>query len=175
MIELRDSIYIEAPPRTVWAWFERLPEHFPRWHPDHVSCNWVRGSAIASGTEMEVVEVLHGIPHQLRIKLTDVVPGLRVAYRIYPGVGGYLEIEPYGAGTRFTASIRLGTRFPVFGTVLDWVQWWWFGARINAFATHQREEGINLKLMLDGQGKNGWNGIERRGAPPLEKTVELNK
>lgn len=172
MIELCDSTYIEARPATVWAWFERLPEHYLRWHPDHVSCNWVHGDAIVDGAEMEVVEVLHGIPHQLRMKLVDVAPGHRVSYRIYPGIGGTLEVEPSGAGSRFTATIRLGSRIPVLGALLDGFLRVWFRERINSIALHQQEEGVNLKRMLEKPGRNGWNGVERRSAP-LERTLEL--
>ena len=36
MIELRDTVAIEAGPREVWGWLEALPDHYRQWHPDHL-------------------------------------------------------------------------------------------------------------------------------------------
>ena len=46
MIELRDTVAIEAGPHEVWGWLESLPEHYRQWHPDHVSA-WAMGGRVA--------------------------------------------------------------------------------------------------------------------------------
>lgn len=149
MIELRDTTIIGVPPQQVWAWFESLPEHYLKWHPDHVRCNWSRGSAVTVGAEMEVVEVLHGRPHHFRLRLTDVVPGHRACYRIVPGVDGCLEVESVGVGSRFTATVQLGIRTRILGPLLDFALQKLFGAQIEAIRRHQAEEGANLKKLLE--------------------------
>ena len=35
MIELRDTVMIDVPPRAVWEWLETMPDHILEWHPDH--------------------------------------------------------------------------------------------------------------------------------------------
>ncbi len=154
MIELRDVTTIGVPPDQVWAWFESLPEHYLEWHPDHIRCNWSRGSAVTEGAEMEVVEVLHGRPHHFRLRLTDVIPGHRACYRIVPGVEGCLEVEPADSGSRFTATVRLGIRARTLGSLLDFALRKLFGAQIEAIRRHQAQEGANLKRLLEHAGSD---------------------
>jgi hypothetical protein len=48
VIELRDTVAIEAGPSEVWAWLESLP--------DHLSAAWVRGRGRAPGAVMQAEE-----------------------------------------------------------------------------------------------------------------------
>jgi len=48
VIELRDTVAIEAGPREVWAWLESLL--------DHLSAAWVRGRGRAPGAVMQTEE-----------------------------------------------------------------------------------------------------------------------
>lgn len=112
MIELRDTVTINAPAPVVWAWLERLPEHCREWHRGHIRCRWLSGKAFEPGAEMEVVERLHGKPHRLHMRLMEVEPGHWVRYRIFPRLEGALEVKPAGSGTLFTATIRMGIRTP---------------------------------------------------------------
>ncbi len=131
MIELRDTVAIEAGPREVWGWLEALPDHYRQWHPDHLSAAWVRGRAVAPGTVMEAVEVLHGRRHRLRLTYVEVEPGRRVRYRLFPGLGGEFCVAGTDGGSTFTAVLR---------RVL--------AGRIAAIARHQAEEGLNLRALL---------------------------
>jgi uncharacterized protein YndB with AHSA1/START domain len=159
MIVLQDTVTIHAPAPVVWAWLERLPEHYREWHRDHISCRWVRAGAFVSGAEMEVVERLHGKPHRLRMRVIDVEPGHRIRYRIFPGLEGSLAVRPAGSGTRFTATIQMGIRTPVLGTMIDALMRWAIPARIESIRQHQAEEGANLKAVLEdryqGAGERG--------------------
>lgn len=112
MIELRDTVTIEAGPEVVWSWLESMPEHILEWHPDHRAARWVRHAGFESGAVMEVEELLHGKPHRLRMTLIDVVPGRMVRYRIFPGCGGEFDVRAVDGGTEFTAIIRMGVRTP---------------------------------------------------------------
>lgn len=159
MIVLQDTVTIHAPAPVIWAWLERLPEHYRGWHRDHISCRWVRAGAFVSGAEMEVVERIHGKPHRLRMQIMDVEPGHRVRYRIFPGLEGSLAVQPAGSGTRFTATIQMGLRTPVLGRMIDTLLQWAIPARIASIRQHQAEEGVNLKAVFEGR----YQGTRERG------------
>jgi hypothetical protein len=98
---------------------------------------------------MEAREYLHGKPHRLRMKLTEVEPGQRIRYRIGPGLSGEFEVGSVDGEATFTASISMGTEAPVLGPLVDGVLRRLFGARIEAIRQHQAEEGANLKVLLE--------------------------
>lgn len=148
MIELRDTVDIEAPPEVVWDWLEHLPEHYREWHPDHLGARWVRGRSFTPGAVMEAREVLHGKPHRLRMVMTQTGPGRRVRYRFFPGAWGELRVDPVDGGSRFTAEVDVGTTMPVVGPALDRLLRAVLGSRLASVARHQAEEGANLKSLL---------------------------
>lgn len=149
MIELRDTVTVDAAPEEVWDWLEALPDHVLEWHPDHRGARWVRGGAFVPGAVMEVREILHGKPHRLRMALTGVEPGRRVSYRILPGLNGEFVVDGVDDGAEFTAVITLGVRAPVIGPLVDWLLRWSMKSRIEAISRHQAEEGANLKSLLE--------------------------
>lgn len=149
MIELTDTIDIDVSPETVWSWFQSLPEHYKEWHPDHISCRWVRGDAFEPGARMEAVERLHGRRHRLLLKMIGTESGRRVQYRVYPGVNGSLSAEPTGTGSRFTAKIEIGTRLPVISWIIDTILRIVLAPHLEAIRQHQYEEGVNLKAILE--------------------------
>jgi hypothetical protein len=78
VIELRDTVAIEAGPREAWGWLEALPDHSLQWHPDHLSAAGVRGCGLAPGAVIEAQGVLHGRRHRLRLACVKVEPERRV-------------------------------------------------------------------------------------------------
>jgi len=154
-IELRDRVVIEAPPGKVWRWLEHLPAHYRDWHPDHVSCRWIRGNGLVPGAELEVVELLHGKEHRLRMRAVSVDPGRRVDYVVFPGLTGRFELVPEGEGTALTATLRIGVRWPVIGPVIDRLLSRALGGRIEAIRKHQRDEGRNLKALIETADRAG--------------------
>ncbi len=149
MIELRDTVAIDVAPGAVWSWLETLPDHYPEWHPDHSDARWVRGSAFVPGAVMEIGESLHGKPHRLRMKVTEVEPGRRLRYRVFPGVSGEFVVDAVDGGSDFTAVIAMGVSVPVMGTAVDWLLRRTLAGRLEAMARHQAEEGTNLKALLE--------------------------
>lgn len=152
-IELRDTVFINASPECVWNWLERMPEYFLDWHPDHISCRWIRGDGFEPGAVIEVVEFLHGKKHRLRMQATEVDPGRSVEYRILPGLGGSFRVSRDGAKTAFTATIRMGFDWPLAGSLIDWVLLRSIGHRIDCIRNHQHEEGINLKSLIESRAR----------------------
>lgn len=148
VILLRDSTVIDAAPERVWAWLGDLPTHYRAWHPAHVACRYDRGDSLAAGTIMYVEEQLHGRRHRLRLRATEVVPGRLMRYQSRGFRGAFL-VEPWNGATRFTADLEFGIRVPVLGAAVDAVLRRVLARRLAAFRTHMREEGENLKRLLE--------------------------
>jgi len=145
MREVSDTVHIDAPPERVWAWLTALAEHYTQWHPDHVSARWERGMPNRVGSALCVVEYLGGHRERLRFEVTEVTPPHTLRYRV---LGLHSMLLPDGAftitqddgGSSFTANIRYR-----FGTVTQRI----FRQRMEALQTHMREEGENLKQLLE--------------------------
>jgi hypothetical protein len=152
MISLVDRIEIKTNPAAVIAWFDALPEHYLAWHPDHVSCHFLRGSMWQVGSVLEAQEYLHGKHHTLRFIVTDVVPEKRLIYKIRPALGwGAFVLEQQGGIVLFTAELHIGSDLPLLGPVVDLVLNLFFQSRIEATRAHMREEGVNLKAILESE------------------------
>lgn len=151
MRELRDSVHIDAAPEQVWSWLTDLPEHYTEWHPDHVSAEWERGDFRRTGSIMTAIEFLGGRREELRFELTYVDPPGCIEYR-FKGphalllAGGAFNVAGDDGGARFTACIRY--RFGILTERL-------FRRRITTLRTHMREEGENLKRLVEARRDSG--------------------
>lgn len=151
MIELRHEIEVRASPEQVFDWLGHLRENYLAWHPDHRSCRYLRGEPLQVGSVVEIEELLHGRPHRIRFRVTQVEPNARIRYRIAGlGEGGFAT-EPLEGGVVFIADLRMGTRLPVLGALADGVLARLFRRRIEALRRHMAEEGRNLKRLLETQ------------------------
>lgn len=148
MIELRDSVFIQAPPEKVWEWFANLPNHYGVWHPAHGRCWYARGSVLEAGAVLTVEEELHGRQHRLSLRLTEIVPNRLLRYSRW-GLRGAFLLEEVNGGTRFTATLGFGVALPLPGRVADRVLARVFATRLAAVQEHMREEGRNLKRLLE--------------------------
>jgi uncharacterized protein YndB with AHSA1/START domain len=142
MARLTDTILVDAPASRVWDWLLRLADHYRAWHPDHLGAEWVEGAPNRVGSILRATERLHGRPHALRVRVTDVRPGVRLAYRfLWPASllarGGEFRLAPEGAGTRFSAAVDFR----------------WFAAALRRrraeLERHLREEGVSLKRLVE--------------------------
>lgn len=152
MIRLRDSILIDVPPERVWAWLVELPAHYRAWHPAHVTCRYERGTSLEVGAVLYVEEELHGRRHRLCLQATEVIPGRVMRYRSRGFRGAFL-LEPVTGGTRFTAELDFGIRTPGIGSALDAIMRRVLAGRLAAFRTHMRQEGENLKRVLEREAR----------------------
>jgi uncharacterized protein YndB with AHSA1/START domain len=140
-----DTVVVDVAPDRVWRWLTGFAEHYLVWHPDHVSAVWEQGEPNQVGSVLKVVEYLGGHREVLRFEMTEVDPPRRMGYRILGshGVllpGGAFTITADDGGSRFTASIQYR-----FGVVTEW----FFRQRVAALRTHMREEGENLKRLVE--------------------------
>ncbi len=145
-MDISDSVEIEAPPGVVFDWLSHLDRHYREWHPDHRDCYWQKGDGLTPGSVLYAEEILHGKLHKLRYLMTTVEHGSRVKFRLLGALGkliprGEFKVEPTATGSRFTATL-----YPRFGRLLTLLM----PGRVQAIITHQREEGENLKRLLEG-------------------------
>jgi hypothetical protein len=158
VIKLRDTITIQTTPERIFKWLESLPQEYCAWHPDHVACRVVRGSLLQPGCEIECQEYLHGQLHILRLCLTRVDPGKRMEYEI-PGLGkGAFEVIPEDSEVEFVAELGVGSDFPIVGSLVDVVLRALLSRRLEAMKRHMREEGQNLKKILESSWRAGSTG-----------------
>ncbi len=149
MIRLQDRIEIRTKPEQVWNWLDELPQFYRSWHPDHISYRVLHGSLSTVGSEVECQEYLHGKLHTMRFRVTKVVPNKRVEY-IIKGLGrGAFETQTAGERMHFVAELDIGSAAPIIGWTIDKLFQAFFTARLDSMQQHMREEGQNLKTILE--------------------------
>ena len=148
MIALTDSVEIKAKPEKVFAWLTNIKnkENYQSWHSDHVDCVWVKGEPFQEGSIVYFEEYIHGKLHKLKFLCTKRVQNRLIEYRpLFPWSFFMPKctfvIEPQKEDSCiFTATInlRVGPLFKKFG-----------GKRLDTIKRHMREEGENLKRILE--------------------------
>ena len=155
MINLKDSIEVEASPEMVYAWLvQRMmdKESYQAWHPDHVDIRWIKGEPLQEGSIIYAEEYLHGDLHKLKFRITKIVANRMIKYRcLFPlsilAPGNTFLIEPKGENSCIFTAMGI-LRLPV----------WLFKRlhkkhknKIEATEQHIKEEGENLKRALEYQ------------------------
>lgn len=145
MIAIKDSIEIKTTPEKIFDWFVHLEENFRAWHPDHVKCCWLKGKPFEEGSILHVEEYLHGKLHKIKFRGTKVKPNKKIEYKLLFPTSivcpkGSFIIEPKGKNCIFTAtlSFRFGWLFSKLAK-----------NRVEAVKKHMKEEGENLKRLLE--------------------------
>ena len=148
MITLRDQIEINTTPKEVFKGLMKVfssQEHFKRWHEDHVKCLWLKGEPFEIGSILYVEEYLHGKLHKMKFLGTQFDPPRKIEYSLLFPMSlicpkGSFIIEEEEGKSIFTAtlSFRFGWLFSLFAE-----------GRIGAIKNHMREEGENLKKLLE--------------------------
>lgn len=146
--QFEDSVWISAPAEQGFAFFEAMDANYARWHPDHRLFEWRQGRGLAVGNIFYFEEMIAGKLQKKLTRITDVVPGRSFAFTMVNPLFRFFlphlsfAFEPEGDGHRFTALLRLHGIGPL-------------GRRLNAkefdaVDRHMREEGQNLKTLLEG-------------------------
>ena len=153
MIEMRDSIEIDAPVERVYDCLVRSLqdlESYRAWHPEHHAIEWLKGRPVEQGSVVRIEEYLNGVLTSLTFRFVEVVPGRLIRYRVRFPVSiiapeNRFEFEAIGAGRcRFTAYGRI--RMPM----------WLFlkshpahAGKLKGSMQHMKEEGERLKRMAE--------------------------
>ncbi|WP_440947478.1 SRPBCC family protein [Methanosarcina sp. T3] len=145
MTTLKDSVVINRPPEVVFEWFAHFTENYRTWHKDHVLARWVKGKNFEKGSVLYAEEYLGGKLEKLSFEITNCVPNELIEYKVsFPASivcsGGSFSIKPSNGGSVFTATLSFR-----FGGVISKVT----GKRAEAIRLHMKEEGENLKALLE--------------------------
>lgn len=148
MTTLKDSIGIKTSPEKIFNGLIRVfssEGNFRRWHKDHVKCQWLKGKPFEIGSVLYVEEYLHRELHKMKFLGTQLDSNRKIEYRLLFPMSmicpkGSFMVEPKGESSIFTAtlSFRLGWLFLIFPK-----------GRVEAIKKHMKEEGENLKDLLE--------------------------
>jgi uncharacterized protein YndB with AHSA1/START domain len=149
MRALCDSIEIGASPETVFDWFCHLDEHYGEWHPDHISYSFPDGKPMRVGSALVSEELIHGKRHVLKGRITRLERPRVIEYRMGLPTSvvcpmGSFEFDPKEDGCVFTARL-----FFRAASALERLA----RRRVEAVREHMREEGENLKRLLEAKAR----------------------
>jgi len=143
VIALKESIEIRSAPEEVFDWFRNLDKNYAGWHSDHIK--WIFEGGFREGARCQYEERLHGDPHIARATLVRIEKDRLIEFRhIFPlsivCPGGSFTIERRADGSLFTATLRFRAGW-LFSVLMP--------RRVDAVKHHMKEEGQNLKRLLE--------------------------
>ncbi len=141
---LEDSIEIRTSAEKIFEWIIHFEENYKAWHPDHVTCRWIKGGPGNKGSVLYIEEYVHGELHKMTFRMKKIEPA-NIEYDILFPLSlictkGSFHIRPKDNGCIFTATLtfRLGALLKIL-----------FKKRMKALRMHMKEEGENLKQLLE--------------------------
>jgi hypothetical protein len=148
MITLIDSLEMKTTPEKLFNGLIKVfssQEDYKQWHKDHVKCSWIKGHSFELGSILYCEEYLHSELHKMKFLATKNEPNRIIEYKLlFPKSivcpKGSFIIEPKNGSSIFTAtlSFRFGWLFQIFAR-----------RRVEAITRHMKEEGENLRKMLE--------------------------
>lgn len=148
MIILKDSIEIKRTPKEIFYGLIKVfssEDYFKKWHQDHVKCQWLKGKPFEEGSILYVEEYLHGELHKMRFLGMKVKLHRKIEYNLLFPTSiicpkGSFIMEPKEGSCILTATLtfRFGWLFLKFAKY-----------RVEAIKKHMKEEGENLKRLLE--------------------------
>jgi hypothetical protein len=141
------STEIAAPPERVHAFFEEMEDKYTSWHPDHIVFRWLEpGRNVERGSAFYIEERINGQVLKRTMRFTRVEPARDLEFAPDSRLIRFFlkrvvfSIEPLGDGCRLIQSLHI--RIGPIG--------YWLNRRgFAAVEKHMREEGRNMKAMLE--------------------------
>lgn len=144
---LQDSIRVNVPAEQIFQFFAEMDKHYVDWHPDHHAFRWIEGNQLAVGTVFYFEETIGGHPQNKAMRFIEIEPNRLLVFEpmnwfirlLMPRLS--FGMEPLDAEScEFVAKIHL--RVGPLGQRLN-------AKEFNAVRKHMREEGENLKQMVE--------------------------
>jgi hypothetical protein len=146
MLVTETSPEIRAVPEQVFAFFARMESHYEKWHPDHVLFRWLDPPVLKPGVRFHFEERIGGKLLKKTVAFTRVEPGSLIEFaptsrlfRIFLPRISFLIRRTNGSIT-VTQDIHLR-----IGPLAQWLN----RRELDAVRRHMREEGANLKQLLE--------------------------
>ena len=143
---LEDRTTIAALAARIFAFFDDLADNYTRWHPDHHRFEWRHGTRVEIGNVCRFDETIGGKRMKKQVVFTEVerdrliafAPTSRLARLLLPRLS--FELVPVAGGIEFIARIWLR-----IGPLAAWLN----RRDLDAVRRHMREEGQNLKALME--------------------------
>ncbi len=155
-LALKDSIEIKTTPEKIWEFFTNLEQNYKTWHPeDHVLFKWTKGRPWEEASTFYAEQYVMGKITKYKGTIVESVPYRKIVSKFsFPisVVSPKIEwlIETKGSNSVFTAITYLRA-----GSLLSKISKKGMKTLIEAHDKHVREEGENLKKILEGEGEEG--------------------
>jgi len=150
---LKDSIEIKTTAQKVFNFLTSIvdDESYRAWHrEDHVSFRWLKGNPWTEGSVLYAEEYIHGKLHKFKFEIVSIILNKRIEYtptsrfvrKFFPK--NEFIIEQKGEFCIFTATgtYRVGKLGKIFFNKA-------IENGLSSVKRHMREEGENLKIMLE--------------------------
>jgi len=142
-----DNIKINCKAVQAFEFFQRMEENYLNWHHEHVVFKWVKGLELIEGNVFYFEEKIGNELLKKEVRLSKVVPNKYIEFqptnrllRFFLPKMTFI-IEEQDIGILFTAQIFLDW----FGPLARRLQ----KRQFNAIRQHMKEEGENLKIILE--------------------------
>jgi len=150
-IVLKDTVEIETTPEKIWEFWVNMDNNYKTWHPkDHILFRWTKGRPMEEGSRIYAEETVGGKLIKGKATFVNVVPnrifGLKPPFPNSLFLKYEYLIEPRGRKTDFTAFTYL--KYPGFARKRIMLA-------VEVGKKHVREEGENLKRILEGENVDG--------------------
>lgn len=126
-----------------------MEENYERWHPDHITFQWIDRGGLTEGEKAYFEERIVGKRQQKTVRFTQVDSDQYIEFKPTSRLVGLLmphisfTIDPQPDGCELTQRIKVRTG-PIGA---------WFNRReFDAVRKHIQEEGENLKYILESKG-----------------------
>jgi hypothetical protein len=145
-----DSIEIITSPEKIWNFFINLEKNYIDWHPkEHIKFTWI-GKPMEPGAKWYAEETVHGNLFKLKGTIGEVIPFRKIVFNyslLISLVAPKFEwiIEPKDLISIFTANSYLNAGDLLYKLGKKEMDW-----KIDAIKKHTKEEGENLKKILEG-------------------------
>lgn len=143
------STDIAAAPERVHAFFEAMEERYTNWHPDHIVFRWLSSDrGVEPGGGFYIEERINGQLLKRTMRFSRVEPARHLEFAPDSRLMRFFlravifRIEPRDGGCRLTQTLHIR-----IGPIGRWLNRRGFAA----VEKHMREEGENLKAMLEAE------------------------
>ena len=157
-VVLQDSIEIKTNPESIFGFLTSIvdDDSYRAWHnEDHVSFQWLKGRPWEKNSILYAEEYIHGKLHKLKFQITEIVTNKRIEYvptsrfvrKFFPK--NEFIFEPNGDSCQFIAkgTYRVGKIGKIFFKRS-------IEKALSSVKKHMREEGENLKKILETKSHN---------------------
>ena len=148
-MKFEDKILISASCEKVYAFFEHIKENYLHWHPEHRKFEWRKGTGLAVGNVFYFEEEIGGQLLKKETRFTKIVKGQYIEFKMVNWFYRWFipkmtfMFEEKEKGCLFTAQIFLRGIGPIGK--------WAHRKEFAAVKQHMKEEGENLKQIIEGR------------------------